>query len=240
MPERQDVGGWAAVQDDVQNLLASCCETVSNRLPGERSIGGRVWVIPRAVAERRAFSLTPTASISSATRLRDVVFGLQVSSKWLAPKMVPLAIHLGPFEERSGTVFRYGVGFVGLLTTGSLNGTDARSVDEVEIVHSSWGDLTNETKAHWRARDGRITLGRSLQQAQRLQRIYGTALGVQISLSNPDRKGPDLPGLGCITIHTPAGEELTRNQRRSARNNLLAFSSQIRTHLLQDLGYQPE
>jgi len=179
--------------------LFTCVAKITEDLGGADRVGGRVWLLP-------AWLLG--AHIEGRRRLLS--WAELTGSLWHPPKMVAAAILPGPVDGRSSVNWTVGKGMVG--------GEDP-DADEVQIIQHAthWPtDIDSLTETEWRRDHAELARGRSLEDVLNLRSKYGTVVGVGIQLQC-------VPGrvVGCLTIHTKAGEVLTDDEVQAVSSKVV-------------------
>jgi hypothetical protein len=170
-------------------ILESLCSEAQTLISGPE-FGGRIWVLPR-------WYLVAKYRNPDSLRLVYVEVIKRVTRR---PTMYRLATRPGFTNRSSKVTWTIGKGLPGYLTEGES------AFDIVQHATAWPANVDDMSEKEWNALDVSVTRSRSLKDVLALRNLYATALGVP--LADPDSKA----ALGCVILHTKAGEPLTKDQ----------------------------
>lgn len=184
---------------DLADSAARALGTDANRF------GGHVWLIPRRYHRART------------RNQQNVLVYAELTKRLIArPRMYQAACVRGPVTRRSGVNWVVGKGFLGRLLS------PACSDYEILQHESFWPpDIETMTDIEWTELNPAVREGRSLEDARRLRRIYGTALGA--SIPHAESGHP----IGCITLHTGRGDSLSEFEARKCAELLVVQARRL-------------
>lgn len=184
------------------------------------NLGGRVWLLPKWYMFAQHEEWTSVLYLSELLKFRPI----------RRPRLYCAARFYGDVGGESGICWTVGKGMPGVLTTTSADDAHADLLWLVIDHDKAWpSGLEIMDASQWLELDQGIRLRRRLDDAKRLKRIYGTAIGVGL------RDPASGARVGCITLHSPKARPLSELETKEVLHLMLASSTELSRQLCSRL-----